>query len=145
MSTHIAAELFGDLDFSKLESPDYKEDSVREDIVLPILHTLGYSSRGLNQIIRSKTLRHPFVNIGSQKRKINLIPDYLLATGNKPAWILDAKAPGEEIGSGENIEQAYSYAIHPDIRVRIYSLVYCLTNVDGSSYNRMGDDQTPNL
>jgi DNA modification methylase len=122
MSTHIAAELFGDLDFSKLESPDYKEDSVREDIVLPILHTLGYSSRGLNQIIRSRTLRHPFVNIGSQKRKINLIPDYLLAVGNKPAWILDAKAPGEDIGTGENVEQAYSYAIHPDIRVRIYAL-----------------------
>ena len=114
-------DLFGAFDFSLLESPDFKEDSVREEIVLPILHALGYSAGGL-QIVRSRALLHPFVNIGSQRRKITLIPDYLLTAGNKPSWILDAKAPEEEIGSGENVEQAYSYAIHPDIRVKIYSL-----------------------
>ncbi len=95
---------------------------MREEIVLPLLNSLGYTAGGLNQIIRSKSLQHPFVNIGSGKRKITLIPDYLLAVGNKPAWILDAKAPDEEIGSGENVEQAYSYAIHPEIRVKTYAL-----------------------
>jgi DNA modification methylase len=118
----MVAELFAGFDFSLLESPDFKEDSVREEIILPLLHALGYSPGGLNQIIRSKSLQHPFVNIGSGKRKINLIPDYLLAVGNKPAWVLDAKAPDEEIASGENVEQAYSYAIHPDVRVKTYAL-----------------------
>lgn len=37
-------------------------------------------------------------------------------------WILDAKAPIENIKSGKNVEQAYSYAIHPDIRVNYYAL-----------------------
>ncbi|MFA5077955.1 MAG: DNA methyltransferase [Dehalococcoidia bacterium] len=122
MASELTKELFGDFDFALLGSPDYKEDSVREDIVLPILHALGYSSSGLNKIVRSKGLRHPFVTIGSKKRKITLIPDYLLVVQGKPGWVLDAKAPGEDIGSGENVEQAYSYAIHPDIRVKIYAL-----------------------
>jgi DNA modification methylase len=114
--------LFEGFNFDLLSSPDFKEDSVREEIVLPVLHTLGYSAGGLNQIIRSKALQHPFVNMGSTRKNITLIPDYLLTVSNKPAWILDAKAPLEEITSGENVEQAYSYAIHPDIRVNIYAL-----------------------
>lgn len=122
MSVERRTDLFGDLDFSLLESSDFKEDSVREEIVLPLLNALGYTAGGLNRIIRSRTLLHPFVNIGSKRHKIHLYPDYLLAVGNKPAWILDAKAPDEEIGSGENVEQAYSYAIHPDVRVKTYAL-----------------------
>jgi DNA modification methylase len=122
MPTQILEELFGSFDFSILGSSDFKEDSVREEIILPILHALGYGSTGLNQITRSKSLLHPFVNIGSQKRNIYLIPDYLLAVENKPAWILDAKSPDENITSGENVEQAYSYAIHPDVRVNYYAL-----------------------
>ena len=122
MSSQILEELFGTFDFSVLGSSDFKEDSVREEVILPILHSLGYSPTGLNRIVRSRTLLHPFVNIGSQKRKIYLIPDYLLAVENKPAWILDAKSPTENIAVGENVEQAYSYAIHPDIRVKYFAL-----------------------
>ncbi|MFC2020302.1 restriction endonuclease, partial [Chloroflexota bacterium] len=122
MTEQIIEELFGSFDFSILSSSDFKEDSVREEIILPILHALGYSPSGLNQIIRSRSLLNPFVNIGSQKRRIFLIPDYLLAVEGKPAWILDAKAPDENIASGENVEQAYSYAIHPDVRVKYYAL-----------------------
>jgi hypothetical protein len=122
MTSQIIEELFGSFDFSLLNSPDFKEDSVREELILPILHSLNYSSSGLNQIIRSKTLHHPFVNIGSKRREIYIIPDYLLLVENKPAWILDAKAPSETITSGENVEQAYSYAIHPDVRTNYYAL-----------------------
>ena len=118
----MTTELFEKFDFTLLDSPDFKEDAVREEIVLPILQALGYSISGLNQIIRSKSLAHPFVNIGSQKRKINIVPDYLLAVGNKFAWVLDAKAPTEDIKSGSNVEQVYSYAIHPDIRVKVFAL-----------------------
>ena len=39
-----------------------------------------------------------------------------------PFWVLDAKAPGQEIKSGTNPEQVYSYAIHPDIRASYYAL-----------------------
>ena len=114
--------LFVGLDLRDLASPDFKEDSVREEIVKPLLTRLGYSASGRYRIQRSKKLQHPFVKIGSGRRKINIYPDYLLTVDGKSAWILDAKAPGEEIKSGDNRDQAYFYAIHPDIRVRYYCL-----------------------
>ncbi len=44
---------FKNFDFSQLDSPDFKEDSVREVIILPLLYSLGYQEP---QIIRSKAL-----------------------------------------------------------------------------------------
>jgi DNA modification methylase len=116
----IPSVLFGNLDFTTIaNNPDFKEDSVREEIILPILKKLGYVSEN---IVRSKILQHPFLKIGSQKRKINLIPDYLLRIGNNYAWVLDAKAPNQKIDSGDNVEQVYSYAVHPEIRCNYFAL-----------------------
>ena len=36
--------------------------------------------------------------------------------------ILDAKRPSEEIVNSVHVEQAYSYAIHPEVRCKIYGL-----------------------
>ncbi|MDO9578540.1 MAG: DNA methyltransferase [Candidatus Cloacimonadales bacterium] len=115
-------DLFKDFDFGLLDDPDFKEDSVREELISPLLKALHYDIKGHARIIRSKTLAHPYVNIGSQKRKINIAPDYLLEVNGKYMWVLDAKAPNENILDGENIEQVYSYAIHPDIRVKYFAL-----------------------
>jgi Type I restriction enzyme R protein N terminus (HSDR_N) len=90
----IKGRLFPDFDFRCLNSSDFKEDSVREELVLPILKELGYSGQ---QIVRSKSLSHPFVKIGSKKRQINIVPDYLLKIEDTYAWVLDAKAPTENI------------------------------------------------
>jgi hypothetical protein len=114
--------ILADFDFAELESPDFKEDSVREELVKPLLNALGYATSGKNRIRRSKALKHPFVKVGAGKREITVVPDYLLEVNNKYAWVLDAKAPDEEIKTGENVEQAYFYAIHPDIRVKLYAL-----------------------
>ncbi|MBN1633255.1 MAG: type I restriction enzyme HsdR N-terminal domain-containing protein [Ignavibacteria bacterium] len=111
--------ILSDFDFKQLNSSDFKEDSVREVIILPILKKLGYTNQN---IVRSKTLQHPFVKIGSQKRKINIVPDYLLKSENNYAWVLDAKNPSEEIKQGNNVEQIYSYSIHPEIRTKYFSL-----------------------
>lgn len=109
-------------DFKLLDNFEFKEDSVREEIVLPIIKELGYSPNKPNQIIRSRNLLHPFVSIGSQKKKIYIIPDYLFEIDQKPAWILDAKSPTESIIKSANVEQAYSYAIHSEIRVKFFAL-----------------------
>lgn len=109
-------------DFHLLDNPDFKEDSVREEIILPIIKGLGYTANKPHQIIRSKKLLHPFVSIGSQRRNISVIPDYLFKINDKPAWILDAKAPNEPIIKSFHVEQAYSYAIHPEVRVKFYAL-----------------------
>jgi hypothetical protein len=92
--------LFGNLNFQTLQqNPDFKEDSVREVIILPILKALGYIE---TNIIRSKTLQHPFLKSGSKKRPVNLIPDYVLKVENNFAWVLDAKAPNQNIKDGDN-------------------------------------------
>ncbi|MCX6267047.1 MAG: DNA methyltransferase [Bacteroidetes bacterium] len=114
------SNLFGNLDFRTIaDNPDFKEDSVREVIILPILKALGYTQEN---IIRSKTLQHPFLKIGSKKRPINLVPDYALKVENNFAWVLDAKAPDQKIINDDNVEQVYSYATHPEIRSIYFAL-----------------------
>ncbi|MDR0704389.1 MAG: type I restriction enzyme HsdR N-terminal domain-containing protein [Planctomycetaceae bacterium] len=131
--------LFSNLDFTTIaNNPDFKEDSVREEIILPILKKLGYAPEN---IVRSKTLHHPFLKIGSRKRKINLIPDYLLKIGNNYAWVLDAKAPNQQIDCGGNVEQVYSYAVHPEIRCNYFALCNGLE----FAVFRTNDNDTPIL
>ena len=121
MEERISKEsLFGQLDFKEIaNNADFKEDSVREVIILPILKQLGYSQEN---IVRSKTLQHPFLKIGSKKRPVNLVPDYVLKVENNFAWVLDAKAPNEKIINDDNVEQVYSYATHPEIRSNYFAL-----------------------
>ena len=113
---------FADFDFGLLDDRDFREDSVREELIVPLLSMLGYAASGPNRIIRSRPLEHPFVRIGTRKHAIRIIPDYLLQQDGENAWILDAKAPGQGITEGDNVEQAYSYAVHKDIRVPLYAL-----------------------
>ncbi|MES1939204.1 hypothetical protein T5B8_03105 [Salinisphaera sp. T5B8] len=114
--------MFEDFDFTVLDGPDFKEDSVREELLVPIIKALGYSVAGDRRVIRSKSLIHPYVSIGSQRKKISIIPDYVFLSDAKPLWILDAKSPREDVFKSSNVEQAYSYAIHPDIRAELYAL-----------------------
>ncbi|CAN5624398.1 hypothetical protein BH10BAC5_BH10BAC5_03090 [soil metagenome] len=112
--------LFDNINFSLLaDDTKFKEDSVREVIILPILKQLGYTQEN---IFRSKTLQHPFLKIGSKKRPINLIPDYALKVEHNFAWVLDAKAPNQKIINDENVEQVYCYATHPEIRSNYFAL-----------------------
>ncbi len=116
------SNIYSDFDFSLLDDPEFKEDSVREELIVPLLKALGYNASGPNKITRSKPLTHPYVHIGTKKHKVNIIPDYLLRVGDEHNWILDAKAPGEDILKGKNPEQAFSYAIHPEVRAFRYAL-----------------------
>lgn len=117
-------DLFSDFDFNLLESPDFKEDAVREEIVFPILKKLGYSASSKNKIIRSKNLKHPFHYFGVKKYNVNIVPDYTFEIDDESKWILDAKRPTENITEGKNVGQAYSYAVHPEIQ----SDFFCLCN-----------------
>ncbi|GAB1370434.1 hypothetical protein MASR1M45_04950 [Candidatus Kapaibacterium sp.] len=113
-------KMFGNLDFKSIgNNPDFKEDSVREVIILPILKELGYTQEN---IVRSKSLQHPFLKIGSKKRPVTLVPDYSLKVENNYAFVLDAKSPNQKIINDYNVEQVYSYATHPEIRSNYFSL-----------------------
>lgn len=109
-------------DFALLRDRDFKEDSVREEIIVPILRHLGYSASPPNRIVRSKSLAHPFVHIGTKRNEVRIVPDYILEVAGKIEWILDAKGPNEKIHKGSHVEQAFSYAIHPDVRAFVYAL-----------------------
>lgn len=114
-------KLFGKINLKAMtQNPDFKEDSVREVIILPILKALGYQQEN---IIRSKTLEHPFLKVGSRKKlPIKLIPDYALKVENNYAWVLDAKSPSHRINDQDDVEQVYSYASHPEIRSTYFAL-----------------------
>jgi hypothetical protein len=114
--------MFADFDFSALDDITFKEDAVREEIIAPILRQAGYKPTGSMRVERSKPLKHPFVMIGSKKHPVSIIPDYTLFHDDKALMILDAKKPSEEIVNSIHVEQAYSYAIHPEVRCQIFGL-----------------------
>ncbi len=110
------------INFDLIQNEEIKEDTIREEIVTPILKALGYSTFTENKIIRSKKLEHPYIQFGTSPKKIYIFPDYIVQVKNKNAFIIDAKSPKENILIGKNPEQAYSYAIHREVRVSKYIL-----------------------
>ncbi|MCK5244482.1 MAG: type I restriction enzyme HsdR N-terminal domain-containing protein [Desulfobacterales bacterium] len=114
MFSGIKSELFDD--------PDFKEDSVREVVITPILSKLGYLLVGPSRVTRSKTLKHPYIRVGTRNHPVTTIPDYTLLHEEKPIFVLDAKGPKESVLKHEHIQQAYSYAIHPEVKCKEFGL-----------------------
>lgn len=113
---------FEGFDWSVLDSPEFQEDAVREEIITPFLWTLGYKVTPPNKILRSKRLEHPFVALGTTQHRISLVPDYLMFANGRPAWILDAKSPKESVTDPAHEGQAYSYVCHRDVRADWYAV-----------------------
>lgn len=114
MFPHFHPDLFAD--------PNFKEDSVREVIIAPILSRLGYHPTGIQTVVRSKSLVQPFIYVGTRRHPVTIIPDYTLTYEGRAVLVLDAKSPSESVTSTANVQQAYSYAIHPEIRVDHFAL-----------------------
>jgi Type I restriction enzyme R protein N terminus (HSDR_N) len=114
--------MYEDFDFSVLDSCEFKEDAVREELIAPLIRRLGYRASGPDRVQRSKTLVHPFVMIGSKRNQINIVPDYTLYVQDEPKVVIEAKGPQEQIVNSHHVEQAYSYAIHPEVRAGLYAL-----------------------
>ena len=114
--------MFTGFDKALFRNPEFKEDSVREVIIAPMLTRLGYFPAGIDRVIRSKSLAHPFIYVGTRKHPVTIIPDYTLLRNETPLFVLDAKHPSEDILSRDNVQQAYSYAIHPEIKARSFGL-----------------------
>ena len=109
--------LFRNFDYELLKGSSFKEDSVREELVKPLLTALGYTANKPNQIHRSVTLRDPWLKTGSSKRKLTYYPDYLLEVDARNAWVMDAKAPQESVLDEDHVGQVYGYARHHEIKV----------------------------
>lgn len=107
-------------DFNKLQERDFKEDSVREFIIMPLLRLLGFDEKNL---ILSKKLTTK-TRIGSNKEiELRTFPDYTLLLDSQPHCVLDAKAPNESIqAQSKNERQVLYYAINTEIKAPFYAL-----------------------
>ncbi len=112
--------MFEPLQFEKLNEAD-----VREEILAPLINALGYRSGDINGVIREQSLRYPQIFLGRKDpRKDPLLrgkADYILEAGERVRWVLEAKAPDREILI-DDIEQAWSYANHPEVRAVYFVL-----------------------
>lgn len=114
--------MFKGIESKTFDDPEFKEDSVRELILTPIITKLGYHPSGSVRVTRSKTLQNPFIRVGTRNHLVTTIPDYTFYVDNKPVFVLDAKGPKENILKHDHIQQAYSYSIHPEIRCEEFGL-----------------------
>jgi hypothetical protein len=104
---------------------DLNETDVREEIIAPLIRKLGYRSGTLHNVLREQSLRYPRIFLG--RKDYNKDPplrgkaDYILEAGGSVRWVIEAKSPTCEIGTDE-IEQAWSYANHPEVRAVYFVL-----------------------
>lgn len=99
-----------------LDWRDRSETDVREAFAARLLFHLGYAMGSLYDVLTEKNLAlpYPYLKIGSQKSgRI----DYLPTVRKRGFWLMEVKRPSNDLSQGV-IEQAYLYAIHPDVRAR---------------------------
>ncbi|MGU5679054.1 type I restriction enzyme HsdR N-terminal domain-containing protein [Aeromonas allosaccharophila] len=111
--------VFLKFDFCKLNEQD-----VREEIIAPLLRELGYRSGTSNNIVREQTLTYAKSSLGRKKATDPYLKgraDYILETENNVRWIIEAKSPSSDI-TEEDIQQAWTYANHPEVRAYYYVL-----------------------
>ena len=113
---------FDPIDFQQLNEPD-----VREEVIAPLLRRLGYRSGTTNNVIREQplSLKYPKAFLGRENpNKDPLLrgkADYICEVEGPIRWVIEAKPPNVEI-SMDDIEQAYTYANHPEIRAAIFCI-----------------------
>ncbi|MFZ1988832.1 MAG: hypothetical protein WAW96_03575 [Alphaproteobacteria bacterium] len=95
------------------------EQDVREELATPFLKSLGYAVGTSNDISREHHLRYDRLQLGRKKPNDAPLPlggkaDYLLTVAGAGRWILETKPPDEEI-TVDDIDQAISYARHPEV------------------------------
>jgi hypothetical protein len=113
--------------FEPIDFQQMNEADVREEILAPLLRRLGYRSGTTNNIIREQplSLRYPRAFLG--RKNPNKDPllrgkaDYICEVEGPIRWIIESKPPNAEI-SIDDIEQAYTYANHPEIRAALFCI-----------------------
>ena len=104
---------------------EFNETDVREEIIAPLLRSLGYRSGTVNNIVREQSLRYSRSYLGrknpARDPELRGIADYILDVNHLVRWVIEAKAPSVDIAADE-IEQAWSYANHPEVRAVYFSL-----------------------
>ncbi|MDO9066943.1 MAG: type I restriction enzyme HsdR N-terminal domain-containing protein [Deltaproteobacteria bacterium] len=127
--------------FEPLQFEELNETDIREEVLAPLVRTLGYRSGTINNVIREQSLRYPRAFLGRKDVKKDPLlrgkADYILEASGKVRWVIEAKAPDVEIDI-DAIEQAWSYANHAEIR----AVYFVLSN--GKTLQIFQTNQGPN-
>lgn len=103
----------------------FNEADVREEIITPLLHRLGFRAGTENDIIRELSLRYPREYIGRKNPKRDPVlrgkADYILEAKGRVRWVIDAKAPNVPIDT-DAIEQIFTYANHAEVRAVYFAV-----------------------
>lgn len=115
-------------EFDFVFNEDFKEDSVREFIISPLLKELGFMNRDSKnpkplELALSLKITAPTILGSNEKITFTRFPDYVLYVDSRPHCVLDAKAPNIAINAQSKAErQAFYYAINPELKVPFYAL-----------------------
>ncbi|MDR0546261.1 MAG: type I restriction enzyme HsdR N-terminal domain-containing protein [Dysgonamonadaceae bacterium] len=112
---HLFGSLFDSGKYSIVNNPDFKEASVRLQIINPILKEFGYEGQN---IVEEKAVK---IKTGSKKPATDIYADYALRVNNNFVCVVEAKAPDKSINDNI-IEQAFSYAFHFEIRSAYFAI-----------------------
>ena len=110
--------MFGPLPFSQ-----FSENDVRETVIRPLLGRLGYSP---DMVTTQLPLRYRWLFLGHKKgaskdRPLRGEADYIMDVDRRLRWVVEAKKPGEI--TEDDREQAFSYAMHPEVRAVVFSII----------------------
>ncbi len=108
------------MDFDTMNEAD-----VREIIVRPLLHRLGYR-HGTEANIRTEvSLRYGYAFLGRKRpgkdAELRGRADYICEVISYGRWVVEVKAPNEPLDR-DAVEQAHSYSAHPDINASYFLL-----------------------
>ncbi len=112
------------MEFPAYDFKSMGETDVREEIIAPLLRHLGYRSGTANNVVREQHLTYSQLSLGRKKSSDPYLrgkADYICEAGGRVRWVIEAQAPGESLNSAIE-EQAWSYAVHPEIRA-VYFVV----------------------
>ena len=127
--------------FEPIKFEGLNEADIREEVLAPLIRTLGYRSGTIHNVIREQSLRYPRIFLGRKDVKKDPLlrgkADYILEANGKVRWIIEAKSPDVELNI-DDIEQAWSYANHSEIRA-VYFVV-----CNGKSLQIFQTNQGPN-
>lgn len=111
----------------QLNFDDMNEADVRAEVIDPVLRSLGYCSGTDNNILRERQieLRYTKMFLGRKNSRKDVIlrgrPDYICEVRGLTRWALEAKPPSEDI-THDDVQQAHSYAFHPDLCAPLFIL-----------------------
>lgn len=111
-----------------MDLTNFNETDVREEIASPLLHALGYAKGTDNDMLRERDLKltYPYLFLGRKKPGKDPIlrgrADYILRVVGVCRWVFEIKAPDEPIDQ-HAIEQALSYARHPEVNAELIALL----------------------